>query len=102
MADFINLDTFEIIRSAHTPDFINDPDYGNLNHKAYPQTTLPACDKKYWKRDGSKIIEMTVIEKEQVDATYQEPVKTGTIQDLFLKIDELQKKVDKLSAKGGI
>lgn len=70
MADFINLNTFEISRSVNTPDYIKNTDYAPIKIRkdlGFP-VVLPKCDNKYWKRSGNKIIEMPQIEKAVVDA----------------------------------
>lgn len=59
MATVVNKTTFEIIESAHTPNY--SPAEWIIN----PQ--LPDCAKKYWKLVGNSIHEMTQEEKDAVD-----------------------------------
>jgi hypothetical protein len=91
MADFINLTTYEI-RRVHTPDYINNPEWANLNHKDYPKITLPDCDKKYWRTVNGEILEMTETQKTAVDEAEVEAQKQVQAEQIIQdKMRELAK-----------
>lgn len=58
----VNTKTFEVVESAHTPDYEGQPDW-------LINPLLPAAPKRYRKWDGAKIVEMKQAEKDAVDAT---------------------------------
>lgn len=70
MANIINIVTFEIVYSANTPDYTKAGkihfDGGNWR-ELHKLLALPMCDKKYWKWDGSAVVEMTTQEKADED-----------------------------------
>jgi len=72
MADFINIETFQIVR-GHTPDLLKDPKmypykYRDEDGKLVEGPAMPACDRKYWKWNGLKVVEMKAAEKAAKDA----------------------------------
>ena len=81
MADFINVETFEIIR-GHTPDLMKNPKlapykYRDEAGKIVEGSPMPACDRKYWKWDGKRVVEMTSGEKSTKDAVIASAVKAS-------------------------
>lgn len=71
MADFINIETFEIIR-GHTPDLVKNPKlypykFYDEDGKLVNGPAMPTCDRKHWKWNGEKVVAMTTAEKAAKD-----------------------------------
>lgn len=70
MATVINIITFMIKYSVNTPLYMKVGgeyyDSGNWR-EVHKLSDLPTCAKKYWKWDGSAVVEMNQAEKDYVD-----------------------------------
>ena len=60
MADVVNKQTLQYLKSVNTPDYSEDEWLINPD--------IPKCSKKYWKIKDCKIVEMTQTEKDNVDS----------------------------------
>ena len=63
IARFKSGQTPEYLTSVHTPDYEGDPDV-LVNPDI---SAVQSIDRKYWKRVGNTIVEMTLAEKAQID-----------------------------------
>ncbi len=95
MADVINKQTLEYLKSVNTPD------YNSANWIINP--VLPDCDRKYWKIASGKVKEMTVSEKATVDQNeldaLAERQKEVLIQERMIQINR-QQAIDELINEG--
>lgn len=69
--DFIHRNTFQVVKSVHSPDYIGKPEWVPINRKVeggIVEMAMPECPQKYWEWDGDVVIEMTDEEKQAVDA----------------------------------
>lgn len=59
MANVINKNTLQYLKSVNTPDYTEEDWIIN--------PVLPDCDKKYWKVKNNKVVEMTIAEKKTIN-----------------------------------
>jgi hypothetical protein len=80
------------LESVHTPDYASDPD-AVINPDLSAIASIP---RKYWKRSGNNVVEMTAQEKSQVDAAEQ-AVKDASVDNLQIEAIVLAKALVRLN-----